>query len=391
MAVNDLTFNQLATLLNSIQEQATGKSGIVATNTNEFVTIGQMVLKTGYDTTLNAISQVLTRTLFSTRPYSAKFKGLQVSQQRFGNITRKLSIADKDFTDDDRQKLVEDGAIDQYIVSKPNVLELNFYGANVYQKHITIFKDQLDQAFNNPAEFGSFISMVMQNIADQMEQARENLARMTVANFIAGKVESDPDNVIHLLTEYNAITGLTLTKADIFKPENYKDFMQWVNARVSELTSLMTERSQKFHVNIVGKEITRHTPMGKMKVYLHAPYKYGTESRVLADTFHDNYLKLADAEVVNFWQSIDTPDRVNVKSTYLVAADGTLATTVAAVETTDVFGVIFDEEALGYTLVNQWSSPTPFNARGGYSNIFWHETARYWTDYTENGIVLLMD
>lgn len=390
MAVNDLTFNQLATLLNSIQEQATGKSGIIATNTNEFVTIGQMVLKTGYDTTLNAISQVLTRTLFSTRPYSAKFKGLQVSQQRFGNITRKLSIADKDFTDDDRQKLVEDGAIDQYIVSKPNVLELNFYGANVYQKHITIFKDQLDQAFNNPAEFGSFISMVMQNIADQMEQARENLARMTVANFIAGKVESDTDNVIHLLAEYNAITGLTLTKADVFKPENYKDFMQWVNARVSELTSLMTERSQKFHVNITDKAITRHTPMSKMKVYLHAPYKYGTESRVLADTFHDNYLKLADAEVVNFWQSIDTPDTINVKSTYLIA-DGTLETAEAAVSTSDVFGVIFDEEALGFTLVNQWSSPTPFNARGGYSNIFWHETARYWTDYTENGIVLLMD
>lgn len=389
MAVNDLTFNQLATLLNSIQKQATGQTGIVATNTNEFVTIGQMVLKTGYDTTLNAISQVLTRTLFSTRPYSAKFKGLQVTQQRFGNITRKLSIADKDFKDDDRQKLVEDGAIDQYIVSKPNVLELNFYGANVYQKHITIFKDQLDAAFNSPAEFGSFISMVMQNIADQMEQARESLARMTVANFIAGKVTGDTTNVINLLTEYNALTGLTLTKADIYKPENYKPFMQWVNARVSELTGLMTERSTKFHVNVTDKPITRHTPMNKMKVYIHAPFKYGTESRVLADTFHDNYLKLADAEVVNFWQSIDTPDTINVKSTYLIA-DGTLVTTPAAVETTDVFGVMFDEEALGYTLVNQWSSPTPFNARGGYSNIFWHETARYWTDYTENGIVLLM-
>lgn len=390
MAVNDLTFNQLATLLNSIQAQATGTSAIAATNTNEFVTIGQMVLKTGYDTTLNAISQVLTRTLFSTRPYDAKFKGLQVSQQRFGNITRKLSIADKDFTDDDRQKLIETEAIDQYTVSKPNILELNFYGANVYQKHITIFKDQLDQAFNSPAEFGSFISMVMQNIADQMEQARENLARMTVANYIAGKVEGDTDNVIHLLTEYNALTGLTLTKADIYKPENYKDFMQWINARVSELTGLMTERSTKFHVNITNKVITRHTPMNKMKVYIHAPFKYGSESRVLADTFHDNYLKLSDAEVVNFWQSIDTPDTINVKSTYLIA-DGTLETAVAAVETTDVFGVMFDEEALGYTLVNQWSSPTPFNARGGYSNIFWHETARYWTDYTENGIVLLMD
>lgn len=390
MAVNDLTFNQLSTLLNSIQEQATGKSGMVATNSNEFVTIGQMVLKTGYDTTLNAISQVLTRTLFRVRPYSAKFKGLMVSNQRFGNVTRKLSIADKDFEDDDRQGKADGVSVDQYTINKPNVYELNFYGANLYQKSITIYKDQLDQAFNSVEEFGSFISMVMQNISDQMEHARENLARATVANFIAGKVEAG-NNVIHLLTEYNTLTGLALTKADIYKPENYKDFVQWVSSRIMELSSLMTERSQKFHLNIVGKEVSRHTPMNKQKVYLHAPWKFGTEARVLADTFHDNYIKLADSEVVNFWQSIDTPDEINVKSTYLVEADGTLATAPAAVNTTDVFGVMFDEETLGMTLVNQWSSPTPFNAKGGYSNIFFHETARYWIDYTENGIVMLLD
>jgi hypothetical protein len=61
------------------------------------------------------------------------------------------------------------------------------------------------------------------------------------------------------------------------------------------------------------------------------------------------------------------------------------------VETAGIFGVMFDEAALGYTLVNQWSAPTPFNARGGYSNIFWHETARYWNDFTENGVIFLLD
>ena len=386
---NDLSFNQLSTILNSIQAQATGATGIVATNTNEFVTVGQMVLKTGYDNTLNAISQVLTRTIFSSRPYTAKFKGMTVSNQRFGNITRKLSIADQDFVDDDREKTVDGESIDQYIVRKANILELNYYGAEIWSDYITIYKDQLDRAFTSPQEFGSFISMIMTNMANKAEQARENLARMTVSNFIAGKVESD-NSVIHLLTEYNTLTGLQLTKADIYKPENYKDFMQWVNARVSELASLMTERSEKFHINITGKAIKRHTPMDRLKMYLHAPFKYGTESRVLADTFHDNYLSLADNEVVNYWQSIDEPDKINVKSVYL-AVDGTLTESPTAVETTDVFGVMFDEEAMGITYVNQWTQSTPFNARGGYSNIWMHETKRYWTDYTENGIVLLLD
>ena len=387
--MNDLSFQQIATLLNSVQKQATGKDSLTATNASDFVTIGQMVLKTGYDTTLNAISQVLTRTLFSNRAYSAKFKGLMVSQQRFGNITRKLSIVDKDFVDDDRQKLIDDASIDQYIVMKANVLELNFYGANVYQKGITIFKDQLDAAFSSPEEFGSFISMLMTNISDQLEQARENLSRATVAGYIAGKVASD-NGVIHLLTEYNTLTGENLTSTTVNAPENYASFMKWVSGRINALSSMMTERSLLFHSNVTGKEISRHTPYEKMKVYLLAKDKFSMESRVLADAFHDNYIKLADAEVVNFWQSIETPDTINVKATYL-ADDGTLTTMAEATTTANIFGVIFDEETLGITLVNQWQANSPFNARGGYTNAFWHETARYWTDYTENGIVLLMD
>ena len=70
--------------------------------------------------------------------------------------------------------------------------------------------------------------------------------------------------------------------------------------------------------------------------------------------------------------------------------DGTLKTG-EALNKANIFGVMFDEEAAGYTVVNQWSAPTPFNVKGGYSNIFWHFTDRYWNDFTENGVVLLLD
>ena len=385
---NELTRNQLATVLNAIQKQATGETTIIATDM-DFVTVGQMVLKTGYDNTLGAISQVLTKTMFSTRPYKAKFKGISVDNQRFGNITRKLSIADLDFVEEDSEKLVDGEAIDQWVVRKPNILQLNYYGQNVWADYITIFKHQLDTAFTNVQEFGSFITMIMGNMSDKMEQARENLARATVANFIAGKHEAD-NGVIHLITEYNTLTGLALTKADIYKPENYKDFMQWVDSRLNTLASLMSERSELFHINVTGKKIKRHTPLNKLNMYLYAPQKYGVESRVLADTFHDNYLTLANNEVVNYWQAIDTPDEIKADAVYLLA-DGTLQKTVATVELTDVFGVMFDDDTLGITYVNQWMQSTTMNARGGYYNLWYHEDKRFWTDYTENGLVLMFD
>ena len=391
MAVNDLTFNQLSTVLNSIVQQATGKQAQQVTNTAEFVSVAQTALKTGYDPVLQAISQVLSRTIFSIRPYTRKFGGLMVSNQQFGNIVRKLNIADKDWENDSRFELTDGSGVDMYKVNKPTILQTNFYGANVFEKSLTIFKDQLDCAFSSPDEFGRFVSMTMTNASDMIEQAHENLARATLANFIGGKISGDAASVIHLLTEYNTITGLgtPLTAETVYQPANFKPFMQWVYSRVASLSSLMTERTQKFHINVTGKEISRHTPVNKQKVYLYAPARYQTETMVLADVYHDNFLRMADNETVNFWQSIDKPDEINVQPVYL-QTDGTLKTG-EALNKANIFGVMFDEEAAGYTVVNQWSAPTPFNVKGGYSNIFWHFTDRYWNDFTENGVVLLLD
>lgn len=392
MAVNDLTFNQLSMVLNSIVQQATGQQAQQVTNTAEFVSVAQTALKTGYDPVLQAISQVLSRTIFSIRPYTRKFGGLMVSNQQFGNIVRKLNIADKDWEEDSRFELTDQNSVDMYKVNKPSILQTNFYGANVFEKSLTIFKDQLDCAFSNPDEFGRFVSMTMTNASDMIEQAHENLARATLANFIGGKISGDTASVIHLLTEYNTITGLEtpLTAETVYQPANFKPFMQWVYSRVASLSSLMTERTQKFHINVTGKEISRHTPVNKQKVYLYAPARYQTETMVLADVYHDNFLRMADNETVNFWQSIDKPDEINVQPVYL-QADGTLKSDDSPVNQKGIFGVMFDEEAAGYTVVNQWSAPTPFNSKGGYSNIFWHFTDRYWNDFTENGIVLLLN
>ena len=390
MAANDLSFNQLSTVLNSIVAQATGKNPLAITNTSEFISVAQTALKNGYDPLLQSISQVLSRTIFSTRPYYRKFGGIQVDNQKWGNITRKLNISDKDWENDVRFELVDGESVDMYKVNKPNILQTNFYGANVYERSYTIFKDQLDCAFSGPDELARFLSMVTGNCADMIEQAHENLARATVANYIGGKVKGDADSCIHLLTEYNALTGLALTKENVYQPANYKPFIDWVYSRIATLTELMTERSQLFHTNIAGKTINRHTPLQRQRVYLYAPARFNIESMSLANTYNYNFLKMAYNETVNYWQSIQSPSKINVKPSYL-QADGTITTPEVALEQDDIFGVIFDEEALGYTVMNQWSATTPFNAKGGYSNVFFHFTDRFWNDFTENGLVLLLD
>ncbi len=389
MSVNTMGFEQISTLLNSIHYQATGRSAITPTTTADFVSLAQTTLQAGYDPVLNAISQMVTKTIFSVRPYDRKFAGIQVDNQKFGAITRKLNIADKDFENDVSFQLIDGQAVDHYVVNKPNILQTNFYGANVFEKNYTIFKDQLDNAFTGAEQLGEFMAMVTQNTSDMVEQAHENLARATIANYVGGKVAGDSGSVIHLLTEYNAATGLSLTKADAMQPDNYKPFMQWVYARVAALCALMTERSNMFQTNITGKPVMRHTPYRNQNVYLFAPDRYGMEARVLADTFHDNYLKYADVETVNYWQSIQSPEQISVTPSYLDNTGAIVTGSAAVID--DLFGVILDDDTLGYTVINQWSAMTPLNAKGGYWNMFIHFTDRYWTDYTEKGIILKLD
>ena len=112
-------------------------------------------------------------------------------------------------------------------------------------------------------------------------------------------------------------------------------------------------------------------------------------TRVLADAYHDDLMRHAYVEAVNYWQSINEPDQVRV-TPVMMKADGTLEE-VEAQTVNKLVGVIFDEDALGYTTVHNWSATTPFNVKGGYWNTNHVFTERYWNDFTEKGIVLLLD
>ena len=387
---NDLTFKQLATVLNSIVSQATGKTTITPPNTSEFVAVGSTALQAGYDPVMNAISQTMSKTIFSVRPYYEKFQGLRVDAIRWGNHVRKLNAVDKDFVADDRYTLKDGQSVDQYIVRKPEVLQTNFYGGDTFSDYNTVFRDQIDNAFTGPDQFGSFLSMIMGNISDRHAQARENLARACLANFIGGKFSGDSSSIVHLLTEYNTQTGLSLTAKTVYQPANFAPFMQWAYSRVAEVSAMMTERSLKYHINVTGKEVNRHTPMEKQKVFMFAPARFQMEARVLAAAFHDNYLRYAANDTVNFWECIDTPDQIQIQPSYLLPS-GAIQAATDPVTVDNIFAVIIDEEAAGYSIIHEWMAPTNFNPRGGYTNFWWHFDRRYWNDFSENGVIFLLD
>lgn len=390
MAVNALTVNQAATVFNEVVHQATGQSNLKVTDTSSFVSAATTVLLTGYDTLLTAISQVLSRTIFSARPYDAKFKGLMVTPERFGNHTRKINYIDDDFVDSDAFKLENGKSVDMFKVNKPRVVQTNFYGFNTYSKYKTIYDEQLDMSLQGLEDWAQFLNGLMVTINNQIEQVHENVARATIANFIGGINIANPTCVVHLLTEYNTLTGQTLTVNDIYKSDNFIAFVRWLYSRIEVISNRLTERTQLWHVNIDGNVINRHTPKSKQKVYLYNDFMAQARTMVLSDLFQKDSMKMVDYEAINFWQSIDSPDEIDVTPVYTKAADGTLVTGEEQ-QINKVLGVIFDEEAIGICPKSQRMSATPYNSAGGYTNLWWRWNEQYYNDFTENGVVLLLD
>lgn len=406
--VNDMTVKQAGAILSSLVQQATGQAVITPSTPGEFVSVATTALKTGADPILNALSQMWGRTIFSVRPYSAMFRGLEMSMERWGNATRKISIADKAVEDDarftypvgydaDQTPATGDGkSVDMYALNKPDTLQTNFYGQAVYENSYTIFRDNLDTAFSDPAEFMRFVSMVGQNRADKLVQYRETISRGLLANYAGALLaEGQTSRVVHLLTEYNTLTGLALTAQTVYQPDNFAPFMRWVFSRVVVLSKMMRERSEMYQTVINNKHVMRHTPADRLKVYMYTPAMEQMTAMVNSITYNDELTKYADFEPVNYWQSIETPDSISVDPVYTTTT-GAIATKTgqsgsAGIEQAGIFGLLFDEDALGYAQVNAWNQLTPFNAKGGYWNDFDHVSFRTIQDMTEKGIILLLD
>lgn len=390
MSVNAMATEDVYALLNVLHSQATGHSSVAPTSPADFISMATTTLQAGTDTVYSALMQTIGRTIFSSRPYAAKFGGIQADANRWGGITRKVSIADNVAPAESAYHPVDGTAVDQWTIRKNNVLETRYYGTDVYQDWYTVFQDQLINAFQGPDQLGSFVALQASEMNNKWEQYREELVRQNLSNFIAAKIHLT-NGVVHLLTEYNTLTGQSLTAADVYKDPDMAPFFRWVRARINQLSRLMTERSQLFQVNVTGKEINRHTPVDRQKIYLSADALDVIDAMVNTVTFHDEPLAYADVEAVSYWQSIQAPTTINTTPVYLDAATGAVATAGSAVNETDVFGVIFDEDAIVYNLRDWIMTNTPLNARGLYWNTFLTVNIQLCQDLTEKGIVLLLD
>ena len=393
---NLLTPVDVYALMNAVVSQATGRTDLAVVDTTTFASVGEIVLRTGTENTLNAISTVIGKTIFSVRPYKGKLESLRVAQQRWGGQVRKIinlydeaEKSDDWNTDVSKNALADGGSVDMYKIRKPKALQLNFYGTKVLQKHITRFRDQLSLAFHNEDEFIRFIDSVMVEFSNEIELLNEAESRATLLNFMAG-ISSMGLTEVDLVAEYNNEYGTQFTRAQLLSTY-IESFMKFVAAEIKIYSSRLTDMSTLYHANLTGyNKIMRHTPKERQKMVMYEPIFIKTQAEVYSGLFNPEYLNIGSFEGVNYWQSQSTPTAINVKPNILDVANGASKDAETAVNLDYVLGILFDEEACGVMPQFDYSSTTPFNSAGGYYNMYMHWRFNSYCDYTENAVLFVL-
>lgn len=392
-------YEQVYSIVNEMYKQATGREDLRAVDTSSFVSVATTVLRMGYDNFMNALSNVLSRSIFAWRPYEAQFRIIDTDSQRFGNHVRKISPLDDEAVESVQYNLVDGESVDPWIVRKPKAVQFNYYDKKVWDRFISLPKYQIDGAVTSESEFARFVAMVLGNMRNQITQDRESTSRLTMNNFIMGVSEDEKYNSngrhVKLLTEYNTLTNQNLTLADIYKPANYNPFIQWASARFMTVSNHMTERGYRYHKNITGANIPRFTPKNYQKFVLMADFYELIKSSSFSNTFHEKYINGFEGfESINFLQSSKDGerDKITLSSFATLGDDGTIFKAESGEYTLENFcGMIFDRDAMLLTTVNEWTQSTGMNPRGGYENLYYHYTHRYCNDFTENAVIFTLD
>lgn len=393
---NTLTPTDVYKLMNEIVEQATGNKELAVVDTTTFTSVGETLLRTGAENTLNAISTVLAKTIFSVRPYKGKLESLRVSSERWGAMVRKIiylyegAEASTDWNTDANPNTLADGtSVDMYKIKAPKAVQLNFYGTKLLQKHLTRFRDQLSIAFHSEAEFVQFIDGVMTEYANEIEMMNEAESRATLLNFMAG-ISSMGLTVVDLVAEYNAEFGTSYSRAELLG-EHLQSFMQFTASTIKTYSSRLTDMNSLYHANLTGyNPIMRHTPKERQKMVMYEPLFIKTEAQVYSALFNPKYLDIGSFEGVNYWQSQTEPTAIHVKPNILDVATGASKNANTEVNLDYVVGVLFDADACGVMPQFDYASTTPFNSAGGYYNMYNHWRFNSYNDFTENAVLFVL-
>lgn len=398
---NTITPIDSCSILNAMAVEMWGANNtLTAFDTTTFASVGEAILRTGYENTLNSLGVVLGKSLIDVSVWRGKMRLIMRVPEEYGFFTRKISFYSgkleeaKNFnTDVNGSQIVDGASIDPWKITKTYPLQLTFGGMKLYQKTYTVFKNQMKQAFRSPEEFARWVSGIVTQVANDLAVSVDAENRLQILNAIGATYNvGAPRQVVNLVTEYNAYYGTTKTATDLLTTD-FEDLMKFFVMRLKGDMSLMSEYNEMFHIypaktddNGNSLVLNRDTPPESRRLIMCMPRIRQAEATIFPSLFDTSYLRIENYEGIEYWQNPNIPEAVNIEPNQLNVSTGQ-SEDGNAVALDNVFALLFDERALMTSVHFEDADASPYNQQGQYYNVTYSFGKDYQLDQTHNMVL----
>lgn len=380
-----MKITQVYQIVNDAVKQVLGETAVIQEDLSDVVSVGESIANANlYDKYVGALINRIAKNVFSIRAYTGRAPKVLMDSWEFGSIVQKVHMKLPEAEENESWELVDNAVYEQDTFYKPEVSVKLWNSKTTFEVPISIAEEQLKQSFLGAEEMARFISMIYLAVENSLTLKFDALVMRTINNFIGATINDNAvgTRVIKLLTEYNTIKGTSLTSANALYD---KEFLRYCAYRIKQTATRMSQYSTLF--NIGGTQ--KHTPRDLLHIVMLDSLDAGVSAFLQSDTFHDELVKLPEADVISSWQGTGTGYALaDTSSIDVQVLDKT--GTKQSVSQDYIVAVLFDRDALGVTAFNKRTT-NHYNAKAEFFNYWYKEDAGYFNDYNENFVVFVVE
>lgn len=379
---------QIYPLVNQALAEALGKEEVLARDLSNVVDLGAEVFNArAMDKYVGSLVNQIGRVIFDNRVYKGSVPSVLMEGWEYGSVLEKIRCDIPEATENESWELVDGASYDQNIFYQPKVTAKFYNSKTTFEVPMSFTSKQVMQSFQNATQLNAFLSMLFTSVENSLTVALDNLVMNTIDSMIAETVYSEYQGAalntksgvraVNLLKLYNTEFSKTLTAAQAITDA---DFIRYASVHMALYVKRLGKLSTLF--NVGGRP--KFTSEDYLHIVLLDVFQKKAGAYLNASTYHDEYIKLPNAETVAYWQgsgkayAFEDVSKINVKT----ASNNT-------VEVTGILGIMFDRYALGVTNLDKRVT-THYNAKAEFYTNYYKNDAGFFNDLNENFVVFFI-
>jgi len=382
---------QIAEIMNGVTSEILGEGAVVNEDLSNIIDIGNQIFDaTSIDNYVRSLVDKVGRVVFVSRPYAGGAPSVLRDSWEFGCVLQKISADLPDATENESWDLRDGESYDPNIFYKPSVSAKFFSKRVTFEVPMSFTELQVKSAFNSASELNSFISMLYNAVDKAMTVKLDALVMRTINAMIGETIHAEYGSAqlaskstvkaVNLLYEYNNGPNAGSTPITAGAALTDPEFIRFAVKQMNIVRNRMAKISTLF--NIGGKD--RFTPVEYMNAVMLSDFKESADVYLQSDTFHDEYTRLAPADVVPYWQGSGTGyDFNSISKIDIVTPSGD------TVQAGGILAVMFDRDALGVANLDRRTTSN-YNPKAEFYNNWFKMDAGYYADLNENFVVFLI-